>query len=64
MVYIESWDAFETAAEDMYMANPMNCRYTMKYIHSKNHLLVKITDNVKVFIISLYLYTKYLEMLL
>lgn len=48
MVFVKNWEDFEIAAENMYMANPQNCRYTMKYVHSKGHILLKMTDNVKV----------------
>lgn len=48
MVFVKSWEDFEIAAENMYMANPATCRYTMKYIHTKGHILLKMTDNVKV----------------
>lgn len=48
MVFVKNWEDFEIAAENMYMANPQNCRYTMKYVHNKGHLLLKMTDNVKV----------------
>lgn len=46
-MYVKSWDDFEIAAEQIYTQNPKNSRYSMKYIHSKNQLLVKVTDNVK-----------------
>lgn len=48
MVFVKSLEDFEIAAENMYMANPMACRYTMKYIHSKGQILLKMTDNAKV----------------
>ena len=48
MVFVKSWEDFEIAAENMYMANPMACRYTMKYVHTKGHILMKMTDNIKV----------------
>ena len=47
-MFVKTWDDFEIAAEQMYMANPDKCRYSMKYVHSKNMVLLKITDNVKV----------------
>uniref|UniRef100_A0A0K8TP33 Signal recognition particle 9 kDa protein n=1 Tax=Tabanus bromius TaxID=304241 RepID=A0A0K8TP33_TABBR len=47
MVFLKDWDDFEVAAESMYLQNPSNCRFTMKYVHSKTCLLLKITDNVK-----------------
>lgn len=46
-MFVKTWDDFEIAAEQMYMANPTKCRYSIKYVHSKNQVLLKITDNVK-----------------
>lgn len=54
MVFVRDWDDFEIAAENMYMQNPKNCRYSMKYTHTKGQVILKITDNVKV--IKLYIY--------
>lgn len=48
MGFVKNWDDFEIAAENMYIQNPTKCRYTMKYIHNKGHLLLKLTDNEKV----------------
>lgn len=48
MVFVKSWDDFEIAAEGMYMRNPDKSRFSMKYIHHKGELILKITDNVKV----------------
>lgn len=48
MVFLKDWEDFEMAAESMYMKNSSNCRYSMKYIHSKGQLLLKLTDNTKV----------------
>ncbi|CAD7082640.1 unnamed protein product [Hermetia illucens] len=47
MVFVKDWEDFEIAAEAMYMQNPKTCRYSMKYIHSKGAVLLKVTDNVK-----------------
>ncbi|XP_037041571.1 signal recognition particle 9 kDa protein [Bradysia coprophila] len=47
MVFLKDWEDFEIAAENMYLKNSSNCRYSMKYIHSKGQLLLKLTDNVK-----------------
>lgn len=46
MTYLKSWEEFEKAAELLYMQNPNKVRYSMKYAHSKNVLILKITDNV------------------
>lgn len=48
MVFVKNWEDFEVAAESMYMQNPDKCRYSMKYVHSKGHLLLKLTNNEKV----------------
>lgn len=48
MVYLKDWEDFEIAAESMFMQNPGKCRFVLKYIHSKGHLLLKFTDNIKV----------------
>ncbi|XP_055325100.1 signal recognition particle 9 kDa protein [Sitodiplosis mosellana] len=47
MVYVKDWEDFEIAAESMFMQNPGNCRFTLKYIHSKGLIQLKFTDNVK-----------------
>ncbi len=47
-MFLKDWEDFEMAAENMYLKNSSNCRYSMKYIHSKGQLLLKLTDNVKV----------------
>lgn len=49
MVYLKDWEDFEIAAESMFMQSPGNCRFTLKYIHSKGLIQLKFTDNVKVF---------------
>ncbi|XP_045460967.1 signal recognition particle 9 kDa protein [Harmonia axyridis] len=46
MTFLKSWEEFEKAAEKLYMQEPSKVRYTMKYVHSKNHLILKMTDNV------------------
>ncbi|XP_044762429.1 signal recognition particle 9 kDa protein [Coccinella septempunctata] len=46
MTFLKSWEEFERAAEKLYMQAPSKVRYNMKYVHSKNHLILKMTDNV------------------
>ncbi|KAJ8927565.1 hypothetical protein NQ314_019948 [Rhamnusium bicolor] len=46
MTYLKSWEEFEKAAEKLYMQAPSKARYTMKYVHSKNLLSLKMTDDV------------------
>lgn len=48
MVFVKNWEDFETAAEGMYTRSPDTSRFSMKYIHHKGELLLKLTDNVKV----------------
>lgn len=45
MTFLKSWEEFEKAAEKLYLQDPSKVRYTMKYVHSKNHLILKMTDN-------------------
>ncbi|XP_058832522.1 signal recognition particle 9 kDa protein [Topomyia yanbarensis] len=47
MVFAKSWEDFEIAAENMYIANPCQCRFTMKYTHKRNAVVLKLTDNAK-----------------
>lgn len=48
MVYLNDWEDFEIAAENMFMQNPNKCRFTLKYQHSKGLIQLKFTDNMKV----------------
>lgn len=48
MVFAKTWEDFEIAAEAMLMENPEKCRYSMKYAHNKQTLIVKVTNNAKV----------------
>ncbi|ENN76689.1 signal recognition particle 9 kDa protein [Dendroctonus ponderosae] len=45
MTFLKSWEEFEKAAEKLYLQDPSKVRYTMKYAHSKNHLILKMTDD-------------------
>ena len=47
MVFVKNWEDFEIAAENMYMKNPKNCRFTVKYVHKKGNTVLKMTDNEK-----------------
>lgn len=51
MVYLKSWEEFEKAAEKLYLQEPSKVRYTMKYAHSKNEVMLKVTDDVIVSIL-------------
>ncbi|GJQ76843.1 hypothetical protein Trydic_g15050 [Trypoxylus dichotomus] len=46
MTYLKSWEEFEKAAERLYLHDPAKVRYTMKYVHSKNCLVLKMTNDV------------------
>nr|CAI5869518.1 unnamed protein product [Callosobruchus analis] len=48
MTYLNSWEDFEKEAERLYLQSPWKVRYTMKYVHSKNQLVLKMTDDVVV----------------
>lgn len=48
MTFISNWEEFEKSAEMLYLRDPINTRYTIKYSHSKGAFVVKITDNKKV----------------
>lgn len=48
MTFLKTWEEFEKAAERLYLQEPTKVRYVMKYIHSKNQLVLKMTDNVVV----------------
>lgn len=48
MVFVKEWEDFEIAAENMYMTDPLNCRYSMKYCHHKGQILLKMTNDIKV----------------
>lgn len=48
MVFTKTFEDFEIAAEAMLMEDPANCRYSMKYTHKKQNLVLKVTNNVKV----------------
>lgn len=48
MVFAKTWEDFEIAAEAMLMEDPEKCRYSMKYAHTKQSLILKVTNNAKV----------------
>lgn len=45
MVYIDSWDEFQKAAEDLYVASPFQTRYVSTYRHVDGKLILKVTDD-------------------
>ncbi|KAG5678510.1 hypothetical protein PVAND_008177 [Polypedilum vanderplanki] len=47
MVFAKTWEDFEIAAESMLMEHPEKCRYSMKYTHNQQKLVLKVTNNQK-----------------
>ncbi|PIA14930.1 SRP9-domain-containing protein, partial [Coemansia reversa NRRL 1564] len=45
MVYYDNWDAFETAAVDLFSSAANKARYTVKYRNSDAALILKVTDD-------------------
>mmetsp|Transcript_17687 Transcript_17687/g.42659 ORF Transcript_17687/g.42659 Transcript_17687/m.42659 type:complete len:114 (-) Transcript_17687:65-406(-) len=46
MVYIESWNSFIEAAQQLFLASPEKTRYLVKYRHVEAKLVLKVTDDV------------------
>ncbi|KAL6626005.1 signal recognition particle, SRP9/SRP14 subunit [Neocallimastix californiae] len=44
MVYIDDWDTFKKAVEELYMASPLKTRYLVKYRNVDTKLVLKVTD--------------------
>jgi len=45
MTIITSWEEFSKAAERLYLADPMKCRFVTQYRHKDGKLCLKITDD-------------------
>ncbi|KAI0310808.1 signal recognition particle, SRP9/SRP14 subunit [Amylostereum chailletii] len=45
MVYINSWQQFQDAAEALYTTSPTKTRYCVKWKSSEGKLVLKITDD-------------------
>lgn len=45
MVYIADFEAFIQEAEDLYLASPLDTRYSIKYRHCDGKLVLKVTDD-------------------
>jgi len=45
MVYINSWQEFQEAAESLYEKSPRDTRYCVKWRATEGRLVLKITDN-------------------
>ncbi|KAI0308318.1 signal recognition particle, SRP9/SRP14 subunit [Multifurca ochricompacta] len=46
MVYIDSWQEYQEAAENLYTNSPKKTRYSVKWKSSEGKLVLKITDDV------------------
>ncbi|KAL0565747.1 hypothetical protein V5O48_016275 [Marasmius crinis-equi] len=46
MVFIQSWQEFQDAAEALYQKSPNKARYCVKWRSSEGKLVLKITDDV------------------
>lgn len=46
MVYINSWQKYQEAAENLYANSPRKTRYSVKWRSSEGKLVLKITDDV------------------
>jgi len=46
MVYINSWQKYQEAAENLYASSPRKTRYGVKWRSSEGKLVLKITDDV------------------
>lgn len=44
-MYIERWEDFYAAAEELYVADPLRTRYVAKYRHCDGKLVLKVTDD-------------------
>jgi len=45
-MYLQSWEDFAKAAEQLCQANPNRCRIVLKYRHGDGVLSLKATDDV------------------
>ncbi|KAI7904049.1 signal recognition particle 9 kDa protein [Cokeromyces recurvatus] len=45
-MYIENWDEFEKAAEELYIANPERTRYVHSFRRKDGDLVLKVTDDL------------------
>ncbi|KAJ3299765.1 Signal recognition particle protein [Borealophlyctis nickersoniae] len=46
MGYIDIWDQYQRAVEELYLSAPIRTRYVVKYRHCDGKLVLKVTDNV------------------
>ncbi|CAG8466924.1 4641_t:CDS:2 [Cetraspora pellucida] len=49
MVYINDWNEYQQAVEQLYLDSPKETRYVTSWKHSQGKLVLKVTDNFKAF---------------
>jgi len=49
MVYLDDWEEFTSAAMQLYESAPLRTRYQVKYRRAEKTVVLKVTDDVKVF---------------
>ncbi|KAJ3175406.1 Signal recognition particle protein [Geranomyces variabilis] len=47
MVYLEAWDDYQKAAEELYLRGPLKTRFVSEYRHKEGTLVLKVFDGVK-----------------
>ncbi|CAG8656138.1 8922_t:CDS:2 [Gigaspora margarita] len=47
MVYINDWNEYQQAVEQLYLDSPKETRYVTSWKHSQGKLVLKVTDNFK-----------------
>ena len=45
MTYIDNWEDFAKAAEQLFLSNPSKSRFTTKYRRCDGNLVLKMTDD-------------------
>ncbi|CAG8696079.1 2217_t:CDS:2 [Ambispora leptoticha] len=45
MVYINDWNEYQRAAEELYQSSPKTARYVISWRHTQGQLVLKVTDD-------------------
>ncbi|CAG8625690.1 3275_t:CDS:2 [Ambispora gerdemannii] len=45
MVYINDWNEYQQAAEELYQSSPKTTRYVISWRHTQGQLVLKVTDD-------------------
>ncbi|KAG9293634.1 hypothetical protein G9A89_018971 [Geosiphon pyriformis] len=45
MVYINDWNEYQKAAEELYLSSPKTARYVISWSHTQGQLVLKVTDD-------------------